>query len=142
MSPAELQEFRQYLEGNLEKGWICLSKSSVLAPIVFAQIKDGSIWICVDYRNLNKITLKICYPLLLIPDLTNQLVEVNFFTKLDIRQAYYQVKMAPCHKFKTAFKAYYGLFEYLVMLFGLTNALAQFQLHMQDIFSDLLDIWW
>jgi len=70
----------------------------------------------------------------------DQLVGATIFTKLDVRQAYHHLHMAPGHEFKTTFKTRYGLFEYLVMPFGLTNASAQFQSHMQSIFSDLLDI--
>lgn len=140
MSPAELEELRKYLEENLGKGWIRRSKSPVSAPIVFARKKDGSIRVCIDYRNLNRVTIKNRYPLPLIPELTDRLVGATIFTKLDIRQAYHRVRMALGHEFKTAFKTRYGLFEYLVMPFGLTNAPAQFQSLMQNIFSDLLDI--
>lgn len=76
----------------------------------------------------------------LIPELTDRLTGAKIFTKLDVRQAYHRIRMAPGHEFKTAFKTRYGLYEYLVMPFGLTNAPAQFQAHMQNIFSDLLDI--
>jgi hypothetical protein len=140
MSPMELEEVRKYLEENLGKGWIRRSKSPVSAPIVFVRKKDSSIRFCVDYRNLNKVTVRNRYPLPLIPELTDRLTGAKIFTKLDIRQAYHRICMAPGHKFKKAFKTRYGLFEYLVMPFGLINALAQFQAHMQNIFSDLLHI--
>ena len=140
MSPIELEELRRYLEENLGKGWIWRSKSHVSAPIVFARKKDGSIRVCIDYRNLNKVTIKNRYPLPLIPELTDWLVGASIFTKLDVRQAYHRIRMVPGHEFKTAFKTRYDLFEYLVMPFGLTNAPAQFQAHMQSIFGDLLDI--
>ena len=107
---------------------------------MFARKKDGSIRVCVDYRNLNKVMVRNRYPLPLIPELTDGLVGATIFTKLDVRQAYHQVRMAPGHKLKMALKSRYGLFKYLVMPFGLTNAPAQFQSHMQNIFSDLLDI--
>lgn len=122
MSPAELEELRRYLEENLSKGWIRRSKSSVSAPIVFARKKDGSIRVCIDYRNLNKVTVRNRYPLPLIPELTDRLVGATIFSKLDVRQAYHRIRMAPGHEFKTTFKTRYGLFEYLVMSFGLTNA--------------------
>ena len=140
MSPIELEELRRYLEENLGKGWIRRSKSLVSAPIVFAQKKNGSIRVCIDDRNLNKVTIKNRYPLPLIPELTDRLVGASIFTKLDVRQAYHRIRMAPGHEFKTAFKTRYSLFEYLVMPFGLTNAPAQFQAHIQSIFGDLLDI--
>lgn len=140
MSSVELEELRRYLEENLGKGWIRRSKSPVSAPIVFAKKKDGSIRVCVDYRNLNRVTIRNRYPLPLIPELIDRLLGAKVFTKLDIRQAYHRVRMAVGHEFKTAFKTRYGLFEYLVMPFGLTNAPAQFQAYMQYIFNDLLDI--
>ena len=127
MSPMELEELRKYLEEILEKGWIRWSKSLILAPIIFAKKKDGSIRVCVDYCNLNKVTVKNHYPLPLIPELIDRLVGSTIFTKLDIRKAYHQVRMAMEHEYKTAFKTRYGLFEYLVMPFGLTNAPTQFQ---------------
>ena len=140
MSPAELEELRRYLDEHLGKGWIQRSQSPVSAPIVFAKKKDGTLRVCIDYRNLNKVTIKNRYPLPLIPELTDRLVGAKIFTKLDVRQAYHRVRMAAGHEYKTAFKTRYGLFEYLVMPFGLTNAPAQFQAHMQTIFGDLLDI--
>jgi len=130
MSLVELEELRKYLEENLEKRWIQRSTSPVSTPIVFIQKKDGSIRVCVVYRNLNKVIVRNCYPLPLISELTDQLVGATIFTKLDIRQAYHCIHMALGHEYKTAFKTWYGLFEYLVMPFGLTNALMQFQSHM------------
>ena len=85
----ELEELQRYLEENLEKGWIWRSKSPISAPIVFAQKKDGSIKVCIDYLNFNKVTIKNRYCLPLIPKLTDRLVGVTIFTKLDIRQAYH-----------------------------------------------------
>ena len=104
---------------------------------MFAKKKDGFIRVCVNYRNLNRVTVKNCYPLSLIPELIDRLVGSTIFTKLDIRQAYHRVRMAMEHEYKMAFKTRYGLFEYLMMLFGLTNALAQFQSYMQNIFGNL-----
>ena len=113
MSPIELEELRHYLEENLGKGWIWRSKSLVSAPIVFARKNDGSIRVCIDYRNLNKVTLKNRYPLPLITELTDWLVGANIFTKLDVRQAYHRIRMALGHEFKTAFKTHYGLFVFV-----------------------------
>ena len=93
---------------------------------MFAKKKDGSIRVCVNYRNLNRMTVKNHYALPLIPELTDRLVGSTIFTKLDIRQAYHQVRMVVRHEYKTAFKTRYGLFEYLVMPFGLTSAPTQF----------------
>ena len=103
MSPVELEDLRKYLEENLGKEWIRQSKSPILALIVFAKKKDGSIKVWVDYRNLNRITVKNRYPLPLIPELTDRLVGSTIFTKLDIRQAYHWVCMAVEHGYKTVF---------------------------------------
>ena len=126
MSPMELEKLRKYLEENLGNGWIRRSNSPISASIVFAKKKDGSIRVCVDYRNLNRVTIKNRYLLPLIPELTDRLVGSTIFTKLDIRQSYHRVHMVVRHEYKTTFKTRYGLFEYLVMPFGLTNALTQF----------------
>ena len=101
-----------------------------MASIIFAKKKDGSIKVCVDYRNLNRATVKNRYPLPLILELIDRLVGWTIFTKLDIRQAYHWVRMTLGHEYKMAFKTRYGLFEYLVMFFGLTNAPAQFLSYM------------
>lgn len=89
ISPIELETLRKYLDVNLGKGWIRRSKSLVSAPIVFAWKKDGSIRVCMDYQNLNAVTIKNRYPLPLIPELTDRLVGATIFTRLDKRQAYY-----------------------------------------------------
>jgi len=139
MSQAELEELWKYLKEILGKGWICRSISPVSTQIVFACKKDGSTQVCVDYCNLNKVTIRNHYLLPLILEFIDWLVGSKIFTTLDVRYAYHQVWMVPGHEFKTNPKTCYGLFEYLVMPFGLTNALAQSQVHMLNIFSDLLD---
>lgn len=127
IAPADLEELRKYPEENLGKGWIWRSKSLISPPLVFVQKKDGSIGVCMDYKTLNKVMVRNHYPLPLILELTDRLVGATIFTKLDIRQAYHHLHMTLGHEFKTTFKTHYGLFEYLVMHFGLTNAPAQFQ---------------
>ena len=84
MSSAELEELQRYLEENLGKGWIQKSTSPISTPIVFAKKKDGSIRVCVDYRNINRVTIKNRYPLPLIPELTDRLIGATVFTKQDI----------------------------------------------------------
>ena len=91
MSPIELEELQRYVEENLRKGWIRRSKSPISAPIVFAQKKDGSIRVCIDYQNLNKVTIKNRYPLPLIRELIDRLVGASIFTKLDVQQAYHRI---------------------------------------------------
>ena len=91
ISLTELEELRQYLEENLDKGWIRRSKSPISTPIVFAQENDGSIRVCVDYQNLKKVTIRNCYYLLLISKFKDRLVGACIFTKLDVRHVYHQL---------------------------------------------------
>ena len=110
------------------------SRSPAGSPILFVKKKDGSLRLCVDYRGLNKITVKNRYPLPLIPNLLDQLRTATHFTKIDLRGAYNLVRIREGDEWKTAFRTRYGHFEYLVMPFGLTNAPAVFQHLMNNIF--------
>ena len=138
-SPAELEAVRKYVEENLRKGFIRHSQSSASAPIVFAKKSDGTLRICVDYRGLNKLTIKNQYPLPLIGELLERMNNAKYFTKFDVRDGYNRLRMAPSEEWKTAFRCRYGLFEYNVMPFGLCNAPGTFQHYMNDTFRDFLD---
>jgi hypothetical protein len=92
--------------------------------------KDGSLRLCVDYRGLNKITVKNRHSLPLITKSLERLAQAKFYTKLDVREAYHRIRIKEGNKWKTAFRTKYGYFEYTVMPFGLTNAPAQFQAYM------------
>src|SRR5690349_1492041 len=105
---------------------------------MFAQKKDKSLRLCVDYRRLNDITIKNRYPLPLISSLLQQASVGVIFSKIDLRGAYNLVRMKDGHEWKTAFRTPFGLFEYLVMPFGLTNAPSCFQHFIDDIFRDLI----
>ena len=139
LSHTELQELKKYIEENLKKGFIRQSKSPCAAPILFAKKKDGTLRLCVDYRALNKVTIKNRYPLPLISETLDQLKGAKYFTKLDLRGAYNLIRIAEGDEWKTAFRTRYGLFEYLVMPFGLTNAPATFQTYMNDTLREYLD---
>ncbi|XP_018409566.1 PREDICTED: uncharacterized protein LOC108785065 [Nanorana parkeri] len=106
----------------------------------FVKNKDGSLRPIIDYRALNKITVKNRYPLPLIPELIDRLQDARIFTKLDLRGAYNLIRVRQGDEWKTAFKTRYGLFEYTVMPFVLCNAPATFQHLINDIFRDLLDV--
>ena len=140
LSPTELEVLRAYIEENLANGFIRHSKSPAGAPIFFVKKKDGSLRLVVDYRGLNKVTIRNRYALPLISSLLERVNGAKFFTKIDLRGAYNLVRIRPGDEWKTAFRTRYGHFEYTVMPFGLTNAPAVFQHMANDIFRDLLDI--
>lgn len=139
LSPTELEALREYLVTQLDKGWIRHSTSSAGAPIIFFKKPDGSLRVAIDYRGLNSITAKNKYPLPLISELLDRLKGAKIFTKLDLRVGYNNVRIREGDEWKTAFRTRYGLFEYLVMPLGLTNAPAAFQHFMNDVFRDVLD---
>ncbi|XP_018429431.1 PREDICTED: uncharacterized protein LOC108802038 [Nanorana parkeri] len=107
----------------------------------FVRNKDQSLRPIIDYRPLNKITIKNRYPLPLIPQLIERLQDAKVFTKLDLKGAYNLVRIRPGDEWKMAFRTRYGLFEYNVMPFGLCNAPATFQAFINDVFRDLLDVY-
>ena len=108
------------------------------SPFFFVKKKDGSLRPVQDYRRLNNITVKNRYPLPLISELVNQLHGAQYFTKLDVRWGYNNVRIKEGDEWKAAFRTNRGLFEPLVMFFGLTNSPATFQTMMNDIFHDLI----
>ena len=108
------------------------------SPVFFIKKKDGSLQLVQDYRALNAMMVKNKYPLLLISKLISKLCGMHYFTKLDIRWGYNNVRIKPGDEHKAAFRTNRGLFEPLVMLFGLCNSLASFQTMMNTIFADLI----
>ncbi|XP_019056669.1 PREDICTED: uncharacterized protein LOC109116182 [Tarenaya hassleriana] len=139
MAPPELAELKRQIEDLLEAGYIQPSKAPYGAPVLFQKKKDGSLRMCIDYRALNKVTVKNKYPIPLIADLFDQLKDARVFSKLDLRSGYYQVRVAEGDEPKTACITRYGSFEFKVMPFGLTNAPATFCTMMNQIFHDYLD---
>jgi len=138
-SRQQLQTLKDYIEENLEKGFICHSSLPAGAPVLFVKKGDGSLRFCVDYRGLNEITIKKRYPLPLIPETPTTLQNVKWYTKLDMRGAYNLLRIAEGEEWKTAFRTRYGHFEYTVMPFGLTNAPASFQHFVNDVLRKFLD---
>lgn len=140
MSELELKALREYLEENLSKGFIRASKSSAASPVLFVKKPDGTLRFCVDYRGLNTITKKNRYPLPRIDETLSRLGKAKFFTRLDLRSAFNLIRIREGDEWKTAFRTRYGLFEYLVMSFGLTNAPATCQTLVNDTLREFLDI--
>jgi transposase InsO family protein len=140
LSEKELRVLREYLHDSMAKGWIKKSISPAGAPILFVPKKDGTLRLCVDYRALNKLTVKNRHPLPLINETIDRLANAKIFTKLDLRDAYHRIRIKLGDEWKTAFRTRYGHYEYLVMPFGLTNAPATFQAYINEALGDLLDI--
>ncbi|GLB34315.1 putative retrotransposable element tf2 155 kda protein type 1-like [Lyophyllum shimeji] len=138
LAPNEQAELDAFLEENLKSGRIRPSKSPMASPVFFIKKKDGSLRLVQDYRALNAITVKNRYPLPLISELINNLRGARYFTKLDVRWGYNNVRIKEGDEWKAAFRTNRGLFEPLVMFFGLTNSPATFQTMMNDIFRDLI----
>jgi hypothetical protein len=126
MSPVELKELKIQLQGLLDKGYIRPSISSWGCSTLFVEKKDKELRLCVDYRPLNAVTIKNKYPLLRIDILFDQLAGAQVFSKIDLHSGYHQIKIRAEDVPKKTFTTRYGLFEYLVMSFGLTNAPAHF----------------
>lgn len=139
LSPNEQKELDIFLEENLKSGRIRPSKSPMASPVFFIKKKDGTLRLVQDYRKLNNMTIKNSYPLPLISDIINKLKKAKYFTKLDIRWGYNNVRIKKGDEWKAAFRTNRGLFEPLVMFFGLTNSPATFQGMMNDIFIELID---
>jgi hypothetical protein len=139
MPPKELAELKTQLQELIDKGYIRPSSSPWGRPALFVKKKDGSLRMCVDYRPLNAVTIKNKYPLPRIDVLFDQLAGAKVFSKIDLRSGYHQIKIRPCDIPKTAFSTRYGLYEFLVMSFGLTNAPAYFMYLMNSVFMMELD---
>ena len=138
-APLELKELKVQMEEVVSKGFVRPSTSPWGAPVLFVKKKDGSLRLCIDYRELNKVTIRNQYPLPRIDDLFDQLQGARVFSKIDLRSGYHQLKIQSENVPKTAFKTRYGHYEFLVMPFGLTNAPTVFMDLMNRIFQPYLD---
>ncbi|KAJ0906604.1 putative nucleotidyltransferase, Ribonuclease H [Helianthus annuus] len=139
LAPTEMKELRTQLDELLTKGFIRPSSSPWGAPVLFVKKKDGSMRLCIDYRELNKVTVKNRYPLPRIDDLFDQLQGASYFSKIDLRSGYHQLRVRDEDVHKIAFRTRYGHYEFLVMPFGLTNAPAAFMDLMNRVCKPYLD---
>src|SRR5258708_39016987 len=139
LSPAEQKELDAFLRENLANRRIHLSKSLIGAPVFFVKKKEGSLRLVQDYRKLNEITVKNSYPLLLVSDVLTRLCDAEWFTTLDLRWGFNNVQLKEGDEWKAAFSTNCGLFEPLIMFFGLCNSPATFQPMMNDILCPFID---
>jgi len=140
MTREENEELRKELDKQLSKGFIRSSKSQAASPVLFVKKPGGGLRFCVDYRGLNEITIKNRYPLPLISETLTRLSSAKIFTKLDIISAFNRLRIKDGDEWKTAFRTRFGLFEYLVLPFGLCNGPASFQNYINDILREFLDV--
>ncbi|KAA3465838.1 DNA/RNA polymerases superfamily protein [Gossypium australe] len=139
MAPTELKELKAQLQELTDGGFARLSFSPWGAPVLFVKKKDGTMRMCIDYRQLNRVTIKNKYSLPRIDDLFDQLKGAKVFSKIDLRSGYYQLRVKDSDVPKTAFRTRYRHYKFLVMPFGLTNAPATFMDLMNRIFRPYLD---
>jgi hypothetical protein len=139
MSQDELLVLRKTLTELLDKGFIRVSNSPAIAPVLFVRKPEGRLWFCVDYRRLNKITRKDRYSLPLIYETLQNILKACWFTKLDVIAAFHKIRIAEGDEWLTAFRTRYRLYEWLVTSFGLANAPSTFQKYINWTLQDFLD---
>ena len=139
MNILEINQLKSQLKELIDKKYIRPSVSPWGAPVIFVKKKDGNMRLCIDYRQLNKMTIKNRYPFPCIDDLFDQLRGATVFSKIDLRSGYHQVRIKDEDIFKTSFRTRYGHYEFVVMPFGLTNAPVVFMCLMNNIMHKYLD---
>jgi RNase H-like domain found in reverse transcriptase/Reverse transcriptase (RNA-dependent DNA polymerase)/Integrase zinc binding domain/Chromo (CHRromatin Organisation MOdifier) domain/Retroviral aspartyl protease len=138
LSPLEFEELKKQIKELLALGFIEPSRSPYAAPVLFVQKKDGTLRMCIDYRALNRLTIKNKYPLPRIDDLLDRLCGSSHFSSIDLRSGYYQLKISQEDMPKTAFRCPLGHYHFKVLSFGLANAPASFQSAMNNVFGEYL----
>ena len=140
LEPVELETLKTYIKANLASSFIRSFKSPAGAPILFVRKKNSSLRLCVNYRGLNNLMIKNCHPLPLIGELLDCLGRAKRFIQLDLTNVYHRMRIREGNEWKTAFQTKYSHFEYQVMSFGFSNALASFQGYVNKILAEKLDI--
>jgi hypothetical protein len=135
----EMKELKLHLEELLKKGYICPSVSPGGAPVLLVNKNDGTLRLCIDFKQLNKVTIKNKYPLSMIDDLFHQLKDVKIFSKIDLKSGYHQVRIKDEDIRNTNFIIRYGHYDFTAVPFGLLNAPTVFMCLMNGVFRDYLD---
>lgn len=136
----ELLVLKEYVENDLEKGFIHASSSPAGSPILFPKKEDSSLRLCVDYCGLNEMTINYQYPLWLIWETLDSLSKAQWYTKLDLGQGYHQIRITLGEEWKTVLRTRYGHLEFTVMPFSLTNTPATIQHLINDCLKEYLDL--
>jgi len=136
----QLEELHRYIKQNEDHGWIGRVKSGRASPIMFVKKRDGKLRLCANYRALNEVTKKDRDPLPLISEALDRLEGAKYFTKLDIKDAYHNIRIREGEEWKTTFSTKLGTYKYLVMPFGLCNAPAAFQRWINEVLMEHMDM--